>query len=41
MEFGIFDHPDRTGTTLADYYEDRLKIVAAFDRADQPRRHRT
>jgi alkanesulfonate monooxygenase SsuD/methylene tetrahydromethanopterin reductase-like flavin-dependent oxidoreductase (luciferase family) len=33
MEFGIFDHLDRAGTALPDYYEDRLKIVEAYDRA--------
>jgi alkanesulfonate monooxygenase SsuD/methylene tetrahydromethanopterin reductase-like flavin-dependent oxidoreductase (luciferase family) len=33
MEFGIFDHLDRTGGTLAGYYEDRLKIIEAYDRA--------
>jgi len=33
MEFGVFDHLDRAGTPLPDYYEDRLKIVEAFDRA--------
>jgi alkanesulfonate monooxygenase SsuD/methylene tetrahydromethanopterin reductase-like flavin-dependent oxidoreductase (luciferase family) len=33
MEFGIFDHLDRSGTSLADYYEDRLRIVEAYDRA--------
>jgi alkanesulfonate monooxygenase SsuD/methylene tetrahydromethanopterin reductase-like flavin-dependent oxidoreductase (luciferase family) len=33
MEFGIFDHLDRAGTPLPDYYEDRLKTVEAFDRA--------
>jgi alkanesulfonate monooxygenase SsuD/methylene tetrahydromethanopterin reductase-like flavin-dependent oxidoreductase (luciferase family) len=33
MEFGVFDHLDRTGASLADYYEDRLKIVEAYDRA--------
>src|ERR1700745_854628 len=33
MEFGIFDHLDRYGGPLADYYEDRLKIVEAYDRA--------
>jgi alkanesulfonate monooxygenase SsuD/methylene tetrahydromethanopterin reductase-like flavin-dependent oxidoreductase (luciferase family) len=32
MEFGIFDHLDRAGTPLPDYYEDRLKIVEAYDR---------
>jgi alkanesulfonate monooxygenase SsuD/methylene tetrahydromethanopterin reductase-like flavin-dependent oxidoreductase (luciferase family) len=33
IEFGVFDHLDRTGAPLADYYEDRLKIVEAYDRA--------
>ena len=33
MEFGVFDHLDRYGGTLADYYEDRLKIAEAYDRA--------
>jgi alkanesulfonate monooxygenase SsuD/methylene tetrahydromethanopterin reductase-like flavin-dependent oxidoreductase (luciferase family) len=33
IEFGVFDHLDRTGTSLADYYEDRLKIAEAYDRA--------
>ena len=33
MEFGVFDHLDRSSGTLADYYEDRLKIVEAYDRA--------
>jgi alkanesulfonate monooxygenase SsuD/methylene tetrahydromethanopterin reductase-like flavin-dependent oxidoreductase (luciferase family) len=33
MEFGVFDHLDRTGASLADYYEDRLKIIEAYDRA--------
>jgi alkanesulfonate monooxygenase SsuD/methylene tetrahydromethanopterin reductase-like flavin-dependent oxidoreductase (luciferase family) len=33
MEFGVFDHLDRTGASLPDYYEDRLKIVEAYDRA--------
>ena len=33
MEFGIFDHLDRYGGPLADYYEDRLKIAEAYDRA--------
>ncbi len=33
MEFGVFDHLDRTGTSLADYYEDRLQIAEAYDRA--------
>jgi alkanesulfonate monooxygenase SsuD/methylene tetrahydromethanopterin reductase-like flavin-dependent oxidoreductase (luciferase family) len=33
MEFGIFDHLDRAGTPLPQYYEDRLKIAEAYDRA--------
>jgi alkanesulfonate monooxygenase SsuD/methylene tetrahydromethanopterin reductase-like flavin-dependent oxidoreductase (luciferase family) len=33
MEFGIFDHLDRTEQPLHDHYEARLKIVEAYDRA--------
>ena len=33
MEFGIFDHLDRSRSPLADYYEERLEIVELFDRA--------
>ena len=33
MEFGIFDHLDRTGAPLTDFYEDRLSIAEAYDRA--------
>ena len=33
MEFGVFDHLDRTGPSLSGYYADRLKIVEAYDRA--------
>jgi len=33
MEFGVFDHLDRTGQALPDFYEDRLKIAAAYDAA--------
>jgi alkanesulfonate monooxygenase SsuD/methylene tetrahydromethanopterin reductase-like flavin-dependent oxidoreductase (luciferase family) len=33
MEFGVFDHLDRSGAPLPDYYEDRLKIAEAYDRA--------
>jgi alkanesulfonate monooxygenase SsuD/methylene tetrahydromethanopterin reductase-like flavin-dependent oxidoreductase (luciferase family) len=32
MEFGVFDHLDRSGLPLADYYESRLKIIEAYDR---------
>ncbi|MGB7075780.1 MAG: LLM class flavin-dependent oxidoreductase [Xanthobacteraceae bacterium] len=33
MEFGVFDHLDRAGPALPDYYEDRLTIAEAYDRA--------
>jgi alkanesulfonate monooxygenase SsuD/methylene tetrahydromethanopterin reductase-like flavin-dependent oxidoreductase (luciferase family) len=33
MEFGIFDHLDRSGAPLPEFYEDRLKIAEAYDRA--------
>ena len=33
MQFGIFDHLDRNRQPLADYYEERLAIVEAYDRA--------
>jgi alkanesulfonate monooxygenase SsuD/methylene tetrahydromethanopterin reductase-like flavin-dependent oxidoreductase (luciferase family) len=33
MEFGIFDHLDRNRLPLADYFEERLEIVEALDRA--------
>jgi alkanesulfonate monooxygenase SsuD/methylene tetrahydromethanopterin reductase-like flavin-dependent oxidoreductase (luciferase family) len=33
MEFGIFDHLDRSPLPLADYYEERLATVELFDRA--------
>jgi alkanesulfonate monooxygenase SsuD/methylene tetrahydromethanopterin reductase-like flavin-dependent oxidoreductase (luciferase family) len=33
MQFGIFDHLDHTGVPLPDFYEDRLKIAEACDRA--------
>jgi alkanesulfonate monooxygenase SsuD/methylene tetrahydromethanopterin reductase-like flavin-dependent oxidoreductase (luciferase family) len=32
MEFGIFDHLDRNDLPLADYYEERLKLVELYDR---------
>jgi alkanesulfonate monooxygenase SsuD/methylene tetrahydromethanopterin reductase-like flavin-dependent oxidoreductase (luciferase family) len=32
VEFGIFDHLDRNELPLRQYYEDRLKIIEAFDR---------
>jgi alkanesulfonate monooxygenase SsuD/methylene tetrahydromethanopterin reductase-like flavin-dependent oxidoreductase (luciferase family) len=33
MNFGIFDHVDRNDLPLSQYYEARLKIVEAYDRA--------
>jgi alkanesulfonate monooxygenase SsuD/methylene tetrahydromethanopterin reductase-like flavin-dependent oxidoreductase (luciferase family) len=33
LEFGIFDHLDRSDLPLADYYETRLKVIEAFDRS--------
>jgi alkanesulfonate monooxygenase SsuD/methylene tetrahydromethanopterin reductase-like flavin-dependent oxidoreductase (luciferase family) len=33
MEFGIFDHLDRNDLPLREYYEDRLKLVEAYDQA--------
>jgi alkanesulfonate monooxygenase SsuD/methylene tetrahydromethanopterin reductase-like flavin-dependent oxidoreductase (luciferase family) len=33
LEFGIFDHVDRHDQPLADFYEDRLKLIEAYDRA--------
>lgn len=33
MEFGIFDHVDANGTPLQTFYDDRLTIVEAYDRA--------
>ncbi len=33
LEFGIFDHLDRNDLPLRDYYEQRLKVIEAFDRA--------
>ena len=33
MDFGIFDHLDHNDLPLRDYYEDRLKLVEAYDQA--------
>lgn len=33
MEFGIFDHVDRSDMPLYDYYEARLELVELYDRA--------
>src|SRR3984893_16323400 len=31
LEFGVFDHLDRNDLPLRDYYEQRLKVIEAFD----------
>ncbi|MFQ5682157.1 MAG: LLM class flavin-dependent oxidoreductase [Candidatus Binatia bacterium] len=33
MEFGVFDHLDRGNLPLEDFYELRLKLIEAYDRA--------
>ena len=33
MEFGIFDHLDRSDLPLNQYYEARLKLIEAYERA--------
>jgi alkanesulfonate monooxygenase SsuD/methylene tetrahydromethanopterin reductase-like flavin-dependent oxidoreductase (luciferase family) len=33
MKFGVFDHMDSTGGALGEQYEDRLKLIEAYDRA--------
>ena len=33
LEFGVFDHVDRHDQPLAAFYEDRLKLMEAYDRA--------
>src|ERR1700728_2670081 len=33
LEFGVFDHLDRNYLALQDFYEQRLAIIEAFDRA--------
>jgi alkanesulfonate monooxygenase SsuD/methylene tetrahydromethanopterin reductase-like flavin-dependent oxidoreductase (luciferase family) len=33
LEFGVFDHVDRNDLPLHRYYEDRLKLIEAYDRA--------
>jgi alkanesulfonate monooxygenase SsuD/methylene tetrahydromethanopterin reductase-like flavin-dependent oxidoreductase (luciferase family) len=33
MDFGIFDHLDRNGLPLAEYYEERLRLIEACDAA--------
>jgi hypothetical protein len=33
MDFGIFDHVDASGIPLHEFYDNRFKIVEAYDRA--------
>jgi alkanesulfonate monooxygenase SsuD/methylene tetrahydromethanopterin reductase-like flavin-dependent oxidoreductase (luciferase family) len=33
LGFGVFDHLDRSDLPLRDFYEQRLKVIEAFDRA--------
>ena len=33
MEFGVFDHVDRSGAPLKEYYDARLELVERYDRA--------
>jgi alkanesulfonate monooxygenase SsuD/methylene tetrahydromethanopterin reductase-like flavin-dependent oxidoreductase (luciferase family) len=33
LEFGIFDHLDRNDVPLREFYEERLKLIEAYDRA--------
>src|SRR4026209_2999920 len=33
MEFGVFDHLDRNDLPLNEYYEARLKLIEAYERA--------
>ena len=32
LQFGVFDHLDRNGAPLHEYYEQRLRVIEAFDR---------
>ena len=32
LDFGIFDHLDRSDLALHDLYEQRLKVIELFDR---------
>jgi alkanesulfonate monooxygenase SsuD/methylene tetrahydromethanopterin reductase-like flavin-dependent oxidoreductase (luciferase family) len=34
MHFGVFDHLDRNDLPLSQYYEERLQLVEAYDRAE-------
>ena len=32
LHFGVFDHLDRGAVPLAEFYENRLKLIEAYDR---------
>ena len=32
MEFGVFDHVDRSGTSLRQFFEERIQIAQAYER---------
>ena len=32
LTFGVFDHVDRGAAPLAEFYENRLKLIEAYDR---------
>ena len=33
MKFGVFDHLDHSGLPFGQHYENRLRLVEAYDRA--------
>jgi alkanesulfonate monooxygenase SsuD/methylene tetrahydromethanopterin reductase-like flavin-dependent oxidoreductase (luciferase family) len=39
MEFGVFDHLDRSTEPLGEHYENRLKLIEAYDRLGIHRYH--
>ncbi|HEY7086410.1 MAG TPA: LLM class flavin-dependent oxidoreductase [Hyphomicrobiaceae bacterium] len=39
MEFGVFDHLDRSTRPLGEHYENRLKLIEAYDRLGIHRYH--
>lgn len=32
MKFGVYDHIDKSGAPLSQFYEDRLRLAEAYDR---------
>jgi alkanesulfonate monooxygenase SsuD/methylene tetrahydromethanopterin reductase-like flavin-dependent oxidoreductase (luciferase family) len=39
MQFGVFDHLDHSGAPVAEHYENRLRLIEAYDRAGIQRYH--